>query len=325
MQLSSPVYASLLLLLAGCTPSAVDPPMTSSSTTSGSTSATTVGPTGGGTLTGGATDTTASDPTAADPTDDAGDTALNCAQNFVFECDVPKPECDVWAQDCGPGEKCSAYAQPASERWKWSTRCVPVVPDPAPVGEPCEIEAEMFAHGEGYSGVDDCDASAICWDLVERHNNSGECLPRCTGSDDAPVCAQGNYCAPVDTASEDGDGSVLNLCVELCDPLLGDCPADQLCKGHVPGFTCLPDTSRDSLPVHAACDSHDACAPGLFCADVALSSGCDPEGEQCCLAFCDTTIDPNPACGVGESCTTLWVQLPPPAGLEHLGFCNSGG
>ena len=48
-------------------------------------------------------------------------------------------DCDIWAQDCPEGEKCSAWANDGGGAWN-ATRCVPVDDDPDQVGEACNVE-----------------------------------------------------------------------------------------------------------------------------------------------------------------------------------------
>jgi hypothetical protein len=65
-------------------------------------------------------------------------------------------ECDLWKQDCPPGEKCMPWANDGGGSWN-ATRCTPLAEDPRQPGEPCTVE------GSGVSGRDDCDIRAMCW------------------------------------------------------------------------------------------------------------------------------------------------------------------
>ncbi len=46
--------------------------------------------------------------------------------------------CDLWSQDCPPGEKCMPWANDGGNTWN-ATRCTPIDDDPRSVGEPCTV------------------------------------------------------------------------------------------------------------------------------------------------------------------------------------------
>src|SRR5690606_34162493 len=121
--------------------------------------------------------------------------------------------CDVWAQDCPEGEKCSAWANDGGESWN-ATICVPVGEDKP--GEPCTAE------GSPLSGHDSCELGAMCWD-VDPETLEGTCVGLCDGSEDAPTCAE-----PMTTCAIT-NGGVLNLCLPTCDPFLQDCGQTESC------------------------------------------------------------------------------------------------
>ncbi|WP_434418367.1 hypothetical protein [Nannocystis pusilla] len=121
-------------------------------------------------------------------------------------------ECDVWTQDCPPGQKCMPWADNGSSSWN-ATKCSPVDANPGKEGDPCTVE------GSAVSGVDTCDVGLLCWYFDE--NNNGSCIDMCKGTPDAPSCDMGQTC----DVSNDG---VLILCLETCDPLVQSCPAGQI-------------------------------------------------------------------------------------------------
>lgn len=51
---------------------------------------------------------------------------------------------------------------------------------------------------------------------------------------------------------------------------------------------------------------------------------CDPDAFGCCLAYCDTTIEPNPICNadLGEECVPIYGDVAPEDGYEHVGYCS---
>ncbi|MCX4244524.1 vWA domain-containing protein [Paraliomyxa miuraensis] len=154
-------------------------------------------------------------------------------------------ECDIFAQDCPSGEKCVPWANDGGTQWN-ANRCVPVDGNPAGVGQPCTVE------GGPTSGIDDCSAASICWD-VDRANE-GTCIAQCMGDPSNPQCHDDQFCFQ----GYDGavavcmpwrlcidDGVCQCLCPEESDP---DCQPEQ----------CAPledDRAPDELtskpPVHA--------------------------------------------------------------------------
>jgi len=63
-------------------------------------------------------------------------------------------KCDVYKQDCAPGEKCTVWADDGGGNWN-ATKCVPVTGDKVP-GDICTAE------GSGASGIDNCEAGTMC-------------------------------------------------------------------------------------------------------------------------------------------------------------------
>lgn len=217
-----------------------------------------------------------------------------------------KLECDVWVQDCPQGDKCTAYSVDGTT-WD-ATKCVDIVDDPQPAGEACMT---VFAPK---TGLDDCDFGSMCF-FAEDGILSGECVPLCTGTPDAPICPEGRSCA----IANDG---VLNLCLEGCDPLVQDCGPGQVCDflpNAAPGFfTCQGFVPGDTGALEP-CDFNEAqCAPGLVCGPGEQISGqC---AGDCCTPLCDLGAPscPDPA----QVCAPWFEQgAVPPAGQEHVGVC----
>lgn len=220
-------------------------------------------------------------------------------------------ECDVWTQNCRPGEKCVAWAEGGGGSWN-ATKCVPVMERPRQPGEPCVVM------DSGVSGIDDCDLGAMCWDVGP--DLMGTCVALCTGSIEMPVCQDpGALCAILNEG-------VLNLCLERCDPLVGDCqdPADLCLPVDDEGFTCVLDASGDGGGLHSACVFANGCDPGLLCRPADSASECDPNAEGCCEPVCDLTApDPDSQCtGVGQHCVPFFMPDMAPAGDEDVGVCS---
>lgn len=308
MRLTSPIHLGLALLaLAGCDLGILDPIITAGLTTDSSET---------GVMTS-ATSTTSGDPdpeTTADPstsgegpgtTSDSdgplpGDTTTSASGgNFIGPGDPPAG-CDVWAQDCPNGEKCSAAGPPpfSSE----IIACSPIVPDPDQLGDACEILVE------GHLGPDTCDIGLYCHD-VDADTGKGTCIPLCTGSQNAPVCDAGLTCLNM----------ALPLCIPECDPLLQNCPAGQACNYLADAFVCWPvmDPPKEELE---GCEYQNQCEPGLMCAASELVAGCDPNDIGCCTAYCDLD-NPGVCPGVGETCRGFFTPGDAPPGYEDVGVC----
>ena len=235
---------------------------------------------------------------------DVNPTAGTTTCGFICQDDTPTGECDVFAQDCPEGEKCAAYADDGGSSWN-NTKCVAVTGD-GQHGDPCTTE------GGGTTGVDDCALGFMCWDVVD---DKGTCVALCTGSADAPKCIDDLVCV----IANDG---VLNLCLTPCDPLLQDCPGDDLCIPNGEEFVCVLDASGEEGQVHDVCEFVNACAKGLTCQDAATaSSECDPAAAGCCEPFCEF---PDGACPAADQVCFQWfdpVSLPKDDPKLAIGVC----
>jgi hypothetical protein len=179
--------------------------------------------------------------------------------------------------------------------------------NPAQVGEAC------FVVDSGVSGVDNCEAGAMCWDTDAE--NTGYCVAMCTGTLYEPMCIEGTHCVITAEAS-------LTLCLPICDPAYGSCyPEDQLCVWTGAWFDCVPDKSGVEGQAHDACTGLDACDPGLVCATSSAAVECDVNMPGCCEPFCFLNA-PNECPGEGQICVPFFMEGEAPAGLEHVGFCS---
>lgn len=213
-------------------------------------------------------------------------------------------ECDLAAQNCPEGEKCTAWADDGGSVWN-STMCSPIAAEPARPGETCTAE------GGGVGGVDSCDRSSMCWD-VDAETGEGVCVSLCAGtSGRESACDPGFTCSIF-------NGGALTLCLPECDPQLRDCGGDDLCVPSAGGFGCVLNASDGGGDYGDPCEHANACASGLFCLNAALFAGC--EGAGCCAPFCDT--DERGACpGPDQECMP-WYEEDAPPGAESLGVCG---
>ena len=223
--------------------------------------------------------------------------------------DYPKPECDNWAQDCPEGQKCTAYIAGGGSAWD-SLKCVEVTGTDQP-GDPCTSEGAV-------SGVDSCIKGAMCWGVNQE--GMGTCVALCTGSVEAPVCADKGLC----TISQ---FSILILCLRSCDPLLQDCanPAEA-CYPIGDSFDCAPDASGDEGQANDPCEFINVCDKRLMCADVAfVGMGCAQGSTGCCTPFCEF---PGGACpNPDQSCVQYFdpAQFPANDPLLDIGVCGVPG
>lgn len=264
-------------------------PMTSTSTT---TSTTTVGTSPTTTL----PPMTTVDPSL--PTD--GVSFLDGGDMVVVE------DCDVWQQDCARGEKCMPWANDGSGVWN-ALACRPVAPDPAQPGDTC------FVEGFGASGYDTCDFGAMCWD-VDPATLTGVCVEQCTGTPMAPICSD------PDTTCVAVVPGIVEVCLQVCDPLLQDCPEGNGCYPSDDAFVCLPMEPVVG-GVGEPCEAHPDCIAGTLCVDPALVPGCMPGAVGCCTSWCDVTEPmPHAVCEPGQQCEPYWEEGVSP-GIEQEGIC----
>ncbi|MCY1068227.1 hypothetical protein OV090_26025 [Nannocystis sp. RBIL2] len=288
---------SIVLLLAAC---AGSPEAPGASASDGSTAALTI--TGSTSTTG-----TSAEPTTSTSSSD-GTTGSN---PFIHAPDGGgMKECDLFAQDCPAGKKCAPHSADGDNSWE-TLKCVDVVPNPAGVGEPCEV------FGPIASGEDTCDVGVMC-QFIDWDTSTGTCVAHCAaspGSSDEPLCAPGSFCAIT------GDG-VLNLCLPTCDPLAQDCPNALLClhDKYDERWVCALDASGDEGQAFDPCVHRDACDPGLHCAEPEFAVECDAMASGCCLPLCDLDL-PNTCPGQGQECVAWYPPGYAPPGLEQVGQC----
>jgi hypothetical protein len=224
----------------------------------------------------------------------------------------PDTQCDVWAQDCMEGEKCAPWANDGGNAWN-ATKCVPIDANPGQPGDPCTVE------GSGVSGLDSCDASAMCWN-VDPETNMGTCVAFCLGTQDNYSCED-----PAASCVIVNEG-VLILCLPVCDPLLQNCMEGEACYPMPANdFACVPDASGPDLGTYGdPCEYINACDPGLFCGDPSVVPGC-AGAAGCCSEFCDmSSPDPNAECqgaAEGQECTAWYAEGEVPPGYENVGAC----
>lgn len=210
-------------------------------------------------------------------------------------------ECDVFAQDCPAGEKCT-WARSYEGGGPDAMRCVPLSRDPLANGAPCTYDAETL------DGVDDCAARAMCFEfMASEWDGTGTCVSLCLGSGEYSYCEAGSVCI---------GGRVLWLCEPTCDPLAQDCPDGARCDLYGLAPLCLYDWA-DHGGVGADCWQQD-CELGLTCmVDAVVGCG----GQGCCTPFCELG-DPQASCPLpGQKCLPPYDGYDPPE-LAGIGVCR---
>ena len=215
--------------------------------------------------------------------------------------------CDIWdADSCGEGWKCTAVSCSGSGSWD-DNRCREIQGTDAP-GDPCTM-----TDGIGITGNDTCALGSMCMN-PDPQTAQGSCVAFCTGSPDAPLCAEGSSCSI-------NNQGVLPLCLLGCDPLAQNCPSGESCLPSFsnPGYGCVVDASGGQTPYGSECAFANACNPGLICANGASVPNQDCSGAACCTPLCNLD-GPNDCPGAGQSCTAIFD--PAPTGYEHVGLCT---
>jgi hypothetical protein len=223
-------------------------------------------------------------------------------------------ECDLWAQDCPVGHKCMPWANDGGLQWN-ATKCVELVKNPGVPGDPCTVD------GSGISGLDDCDATSMCWD-VDVETGMGVCAPFCAGSEAAPVCEDPQSSCVI------ANGGAIILCLALCDPLLQDCGEGDGCYpvGSNGGFACVFDADGTGAGAYGdPCAVDNVCNAGLYCAQSAAAVP-DCGAARCCTSYCDLD-EPDasatcPGAAGGQQCLAWYPEDATPPGFEALGGCE---
>jgi hypothetical protein len=98
-----------------------------------------------------------------------------------FVCGGFSTQCNLFAQDCMKGDKCSSWANDGTEQFN-TTRCAPIAENPIPVGGACTSESSHL------SGIDDCVLGAMCLS-DDPTATEGICRAACIGNPFDASCA----------------------------------------------------------------------------------------------------------------------------------------
>jgi hypothetical protein len=231
-------------------------------------------------------------------------TETGCAFLDCTTTDGLPLECDIWENNCPDGYKCMPWANDGGSSWN-AHKCSPIDPNPAKPGEPCTVE------GNGVSGVDNCEAGAMCWN-VEHETLMGTCIGFCEGSSESFSCPE-----PYTFCTISGNG-VLILCLPGCDPLKQDCDDGDTCLWGGWSFICALDASGEQGQYGDPCEYANVCDPGLVCQNSEYVPGCMTDG--CCTPWCDLT---DPSCpGATQECLPWIEQGQAPPEYDTVGICG---
>jgi hypothetical protein len=258
-------------------------------------------------------DTTAGDPTTGstggpDTVGTAETTAP--ADTSSTGDDSPQGECTLWADECGPDQKCMPWSLEADEIPD-EIRCCAAPESPDLIGEPCEV---LDYNG---SCIDSCERGAFCV-LDDPAGLTGQCRRFCQPG--------ANDCQPDETCKTFyellNDVPTVPLCMEQCDPLNQDCSVPSwLCIPDSPtqagqsGFICVSPPPNEPYGVFEPCALANQCEPGLVCVTADRVPGCS--FTSCCTSYCSLSegdapcqaLDPNLACIDWQAPDPTWVDV----------------
>lgn len=219
-------------------------------------------------------------------------------------------ECDIWKQDCAPGDKCVPWSAEA-DLLPDDIRCCPEPANPRLAGEECMVQ-DYFG-----SCMDDCVAGTFCMDI--DGDGAGVCQPFCRGDPSDPVCDPDESCLFYFAG--------VPICFPECDPLVQDCAQDgwgcypdEEANGGT-GFICLPTIIGSGYGGY--CWLLSSCAPGLICVTPDFHPDCDGN-VGCCTPLCDVTGPDDCASFNPQLECVPWYfagQTPPSPDLQNVGAC----
>lgn len=283
---------ALLLALSACglAPSSAtsgDASATDTSTTgsTSTTTATTTSPETGGQFVG-ATGSTGASSTGTE----SGEASIA----FIVEPDDPS-ECDLFAQDCPPGQKCSFLMENLHRGYPLQ-RCVPVAPDPRLPDELCHFNLPGM-------GLDDCAVGSYCLPWPSDQAGASVCVA---------LCAAETYACPDEDACIIMDFGLF-WCESPCDPLLQDCTEGLACSLR----QCQPvSPGYFDRPPGMPCEDGAQCVPKSTCVPAKYVPNCVE--DYCCTEICDLQV-PASCALPDQSCE------PPPEDQWNWGIPEDEG
>lgn len=227
----------------------------------------------------------------------------------------PEGECILWADECGPDQKCEPYTITEGQQWPDEIRCCPAVDNPDLVGEECDVI--------DYNGscLDTCERGAFCV-LDDPETLKGQCRPYCNPG--------GNDCPPDQTCKSffellPDEIPTVPLCMDQCDPLVQDCVVPNwLCIPDSPtesgqsGFICVSPPPGNPVGLFEACALANQCEPGLVCVTGDRVPGCT--FMSCCTSYCSNADGDAPCQALDSSLACVDWMSPDPTWVD-VGVC----
>lgn len=253
------------------------------------------------------TASTTSEPTTEPEPDTSG------AADTSTTVDPPEGECILYADECGPDQKCMPWSLEADEIPD-EIRCCAAPDSPDLVGEPCQVQ--------DYNGscIDTCERGAMCI-LDDPEQLTGQCRRFCQ-----PAASD---CQPDETCKTFyellSNVPTVPLCMEQCDPLTQDCSVPSwLCIPDSPtqagqsGFICVSPPPNEPYGLFEACALANQCEPGLVCVTADRVPDCS--FTSCCTAYCSLSEGDGPCQDIDPNLRCIDWMSPDPT-WDDVGVC----
>ena len=193
--------STLLLALAACSLGPKTLGTSDSDTAGDGTSSTADATSIGGTTSAGSATATTTTGIATTTTTGAITGAVDTTSSAGSSSGGPPQPCSTFAQDCPEGQKCNPYSPSGNGGWE-EAKCVPVVPNPDGLYQPCKVLNGPFG------GEDTCDKPLLCFNADENGNGAfdageqigigragfGDRLDQATPNSDRPALSD-TYCS----------------------------------------------------------------------------------------------------------------------------------
>ncbi|WP_426752982.1 hypothetical protein [Myxococcus sp. Y35] len=194
-------------------------------------------------------------------------------------------ECDVVAQDCAEGQRCTYATEDGVTR----RRCV--APGTVGEGAPCTL-----APSEGGLAYDTCQQGLFCRQAPEGQGSGFTCQRLCHAT---TQCGNSGECNTV--LRLEGTDELPLLCgppSPSCNPFGQDCTAPLSCYPSSSGPVCAGSGTRTE---GQSCEFSNQCTPGSACVNagggLTCRALCQPGGEPACSSGSCRALDGNPGVG----------------------------
>ncbi len=254
---------------------------------------------------------TAATTTTAAETSTSADSVTTADTSTTDE--PPQGECILYADECGPDQKCMPWSLDDDEVPD-EIRCCATVDNPHLVGEPCEV---LDYNG---SCLDTCERGALCM-LDDPEQLTGQCRRFCQPG--------ANECQPDETCKSFyellNDTPTVPVCMEQCDPLAQDCAVpswhcipDSPTQSGQSGFICVSPPPDEPLPLFEVCALANQCEKGLVC--IVADRVPDCSLLSCCTSYCSLSEGDAPCQALHPEMRCIDWMSPDPTWAD-VGVC----